>query len=183
MQKIIKGKVRQVVSYASPVLRKKAKKLNKMSGVQQLVADLIATCKAAHLVGIAAPQIAVSSQVIIVWQKPTKTRPNLIDTGPKVFVNPRIIEHSVGTEFGYEGCGSLPGIMAKVNRYKAIRIEYIDYISGKKELINLKGFEARIAQHECEHLEGGIFLDNADLSTITTTEEWKKMMKKKKGKK
>jgi peptide deformylase len=112
-----------------------------------------------------------------VWQQPTKARPGLIDTGPKVLVNPKLVKHSSATQFGYEGCGSLPGIMAKVRRYKSVQMEYMNHITGKKEIVDLKDFEARIAQHEYEHLQGGSFLDTADIKTVIAVEEFRRLDK------
>lgn len=187
MKKEYKPKVRKIVTYGdeSGILLRRASEvpfLNiRTSGVRDKIADLVETCRRSGLIGISAPQIGWSARVIVMWIKPTATRPNYIDKGPTVMVNPHIEICSTETEFDWEGCGSLPGIFAKVDRYTRIVVGYFPHAGRKKKTISLSlsGLEARIVQHEIDHLDGKSFIERADRRTVVTAENYKRIMAEK----
>ncbi len=106
-------------------------------------------------VGLAAPQIGVSKTVLV------------YDIGRSgTMVNPRIIAHSEETEVGEEGCLSVPGVYGPVERYQWIVVEYRD-INGKYKKEKFSGFDARVIQHEIDHLNGILFVDKVvDWSSV-----------------
>ena len=112
-------------------------------------------------VGIAAPQIGVSLQVVIIASRPTARYPSAPEMEPLVMVNPRyeLIDETVVKD--WEGCLSVPGIRALVPRYRALRVDYQD-ARGQVCRIELKDFPARVFQHEYDHLLGLVYLDRVE---------------------
>jgi len=106
-------------------------------------------------VGIAAPQLGVFQRVIVVdcslGQKPCKNH------GRLMMVNPEVIEHD-GEVLGREGCLSVPEWVGTVSRARRITVRYQDMLGELKE-ISTKAFEARVIQHEIDHLDGILFID------------------------
>ena len=115
-------------------------------------------------VGIAAPQIGISKRIFIVDIKPTeryKERyPQMKEIGFIAYINPKILKLSLGTNKNPEGCLSVfyGAFYGKVKRANNLKIEYFD-LEGKKHIKNIKdSFQARVIQHEFDHLEGKNFL-------------------------
>lgn len=106
-------------------------------------------------VGIAAPQVGVLKRLCIV--DATKARRPVENHGHLILVNPEITDWS-GYEVGREGCLSVPEYTGNVIRAQKIRLKARD-LSGKPLEFEMEGFEARIAQHELDHLDGVLFLD------------------------
>ncbi len=106
-------------------------------------------------VGIAAPQIGELRRVVVV--DCTRAMRPCSNHGRLCMVNPEIIEKS-GSVLGREGCLSVPDWVGVVPRAKKIQVRYQD-LHGATQLIDSKGFEARVIQHELDHLEGILFVD------------------------
>ena len=104
-------------------------------------------------VGIAAPQVGLSRNIICV-QRFSKE-----DTPVEVYINPKIISCSDSTQVGQEGCLSIPNQKGEVKRYSSIEVEYLD-LDGKKHIEQVTGFDAVIFQHEIDHLRGILFIDH-----------------------
>lgn len=107
-------------------------------------------------VGIAAPQVGVKKRIIVVCPKARRGTET-------VYINPEILAFSDQTEWGVEGCLSVPGVSAEVLRSRAIRLRSTD-IHGKTSESEFSGFEARVFQHEIDHLDGILFIDRVGLS-------------------
>lgn len=146
--------------YGQPVLRKEAGDVPKdYPELKQLIANMFETMYNADGVGLAAPQVGVSLRMLVI------DADALGDDFPeckgfkRAMVNPEIVERSDEEIVLEEGCLSLPGIHEKVSRAAHIRVKYMD-----EELVEhdetFDGFAARVVQHECEHLEGHVFIDN-----------------------
>ncbi|HPO06269.1 MAG TPA: peptide deformylase [Candidatus Gracilibacteria bacterium] len=103
-------------------------------------------------IGLAAPQVGINQQVVLC--KFAKNRE------VTVLVNPQIIWHSEKTDFQEEGCLSLPGVWAKVERFLNVKVKFQD-IRGKSLILALSGIDARLVQHELDHLQAILFLDRA----------------------
>ncbi|MBI3970442.1 MAG: peptide deformylase [Chloroflexi bacterium] len=130
------------------VLRGKAKRVGRIDDyVRRLIDDMVETMRAAPGVGLAAPQIGVPLRVIVV------------DYEDQLFavVNPEIVKSS-GDETDEEGCLSAPHWQGPVSRAASLIVKGRDR-DGKEVRIKAEGWLARIFQHECDHLEGTIFLD------------------------
>lgn len=142
-------KIRQ---YKERVLHQKARPVEKITeATRKLVQDMIPTMHIANGVGLAAPQIGVSEQVIIV--NPTQEKGKEI-----VLINPVIVRRS-GRMESTEGCLSVPGAQVKLRRWKEVEVNYID-LSGEKRNIKADELLARILQHEIDHLNGTLIIDH-----------------------
>ena len=134
------------------ILRQKAKKVNEVTTeIKQLILDMIETVKSnPNSIGLAAPQVGHSLQIIAARSLPDKS---II-----VLINPEIKKKSFRKEIMEEGCLSLPNFSAPVKRPKEITIQGLD-IKGQLIKIQAKGFLARIFQHEIDHLNGVLISD------------------------
>jgi peptide deformylase len=149
-----------VYLYGQPVLRKEAETVPAdYPGLVELAANMFETMGNAEGVGLAAPQVGVSLRVLVIdADEVSKDFPECKNF-KRVMVNPEIVEFSDEDTVLEEGCLSFPGIHEKVPRATWIKVQYED-VDRKPVEERLEGFAARIVQHECEHLEGGIFIDN-----------------------
>jgi len=149
-----------------PVLRKKAVPVTDFASVRAILEEFKMTMYSEDGVGLAAPQVGISQRFF-----------GMDDgSGFKMIVNPEIIEHSDEKEFGEEGCLSVPGVFADVQRYKWVRVRYQDEHGSYHEEF-LEGYPARIFQHEYDHLDGVLFIDHLDSKTrVALSQQLKKIM-------
>jgi peptide deformylase len=151
--------VREIVFTPDPVLRRKAKKITTIDkDLQALIDDMIETMRVAPGVGLAAPQVGVSQRLIVVEYGSEED-----EEAPKklfVLINPEIVETSEETLEGVEACLSIPRMVGDVERHHRITVRGINR-HGKPVKIKLRGWLARIFQHEIDHLEGVLFTDRA----------------------
>jgi peptide deformylase len=153
--------VREVKKLPHPILRRKAHKVTKFNQeFQTLVEDMIETMRVEPGVGLAAPQINVSSRVIVVEYPMDDTIEN---AKPKLFIvaNPEIVKISEDKALGVEGCLSVPDVVGEVERSIKVVVKGQDQ-HGKKKKIRAQGWLARIFQHEIDHLNGILFIDRAE---------------------
>ncbi|OCL27937.1 peptide deformylase [Orenia metallireducens] len=139
-------KIREI---GDPVLRTKAKEVEEVTDkTRRLLNDMAETMYDAPGVGLAAPQIGISKRIVV------------IDVGSGLFelINPEIIESSVKTYIDNEGCLSIPGKTAKVERAYKVKVKALDR-DGKEIIVEGKGLLARALQHEIDHLDGKLFVD------------------------
>ncbi len=128
---------------------------------QQLIDDMLETLHSADGVGLAAPQIGRNIQMAVI-----ETLPEYDDDGEPIegsrdqyiIVNPKIVWSSRKIVSGVEGCLSIPGYLGEVDRNFSIRVVAQDR-HGKRKRYSLKGWDARIFQHEIDHLNGRMFID------------------------
>lgn len=161
--------IREILKYPNPILRKKAEKVTEFDdSLQELIADMAETMYDAPGVGLAAPQIGVSLQLLVMDITTKEEEPELI-----VFVNPELSEGE-GSELEEEGCLSVVELSAKVKRFTKIRVKTQDAEGNHLDFIAEDWF-ARVIQHEVDHLNGTLFIDH--LSSL------KRAMYKKKRKK
>ncbi len=149
--------IHPIVLYGDPVLKRKAKEIEKGTDLNQIANDLFETMNHASGIGLAAPQIGLSIRMFIVDSTPIED--NEEDGVRQVFVNAEMIEET-GDEWTFEeGCLSIPGIREDVNRQPKIKIRFYDenWELHEKEY---DGMVARIIQHEYDHIEGVLFTDH-----------------------
>lgn len=149
------GQVHPIVLHPHPILHDIAQPAGYLDSetLSQLVGDLLATMYHAEGRGLAAPQIGIARRVFVMdagW----KTGPR----APKVFVDPEILSRSVECEDMTEACLSIPDRSIDVNRPRRIEMSCYD-LQGKQKSMILDGIEARIAQHEFDHLNGRLIVD------------------------
>ena len=139
----------RVVKYPHPMLSYKSKPLKKIDqGIRDIVAEMFRLMYATNGVGLAANQVDLPYQRVVI--NPTG-KPEEKDS-EYVFINPVILKLK-GVEDGEEGCLSYPGIHLSVPRAKEVKFQAVD-LNGNVNTYYWKGFEARIIQHETDHLEG-----------------------------
>jgi peptide deformylase len=165
---MITANVCEIAQLGTAVLRQKAAVVQDVhsNDVQQLIKDMQSTLSSTEGVGLAAPQIGVSKRVIIVASRPSKRYPAAPLMQATVMINPCFQPLSDSKVKDWEGCLSIPGVRALVPRYQTIHIDYTD-TQGVAIAQKLDGFVARVFQHEFDHLEGLVYLDqvenNADI--------------------
>ncbi|MDL2265566.1 peptide deformylase [Parabacteroides sp. OttesenSCG-928-G07] len=146
--------------YGQPVLREETKNVPKdYPELKQLVDNMFETMYHADGVGLAAPQVGLSLRMFVVDADVMGDDFPECKDFKRVMINPEIIEESEEEITLEEGCLSLPGIHEKVSRAKSIVISYQDTDFNTHEE-KIEGFAARVVQHEYEHLEGHVFIDN-----------------------
>lgn len=146
--------------YGHPVLRQEAEPITADNGeLKKLVDDMFETMYAAEGCGLAAPQIGKSIRLVVI------DADVLGDEYPEckgrkfALVNPEVTVLA-GEEVGRnEGCLSLPGLSENVNRVEHIRLKWLDE-DMKPHEEEMSGFLARIVQHECDHLDGKVYMDH-----------------------
>lgn len=131
----------------------------------QLASAMQMTMLERNGVGIAAPQVYISTRVIIVASRPNPRYPDAPDMDAVVMVNPEILEFSQTTCLGEEGCLSVPNERGQVERAQAIKVRYYT-LQGEVIETAFEGFPARIVQHEVDHLDGVLFVDKMNLAWI-----------------
>lgn len=138
-----------VIGPDNKILRTKTKPVPKVTKeVKQLIKDMVITMKEASGVGLAAPQVNASARVCIAV------------IGGKIvpLINPAITKKSKETYIDQEGCLSLPNVWLDIPRSVEIELEYVD-LKGKKQQRKLDHFDARVVQHEVDHLDGVLIVD------------------------
>mgnify|MGYP000573672666 FL=1 len=162
----------KIAKLGENVLRLKAKKVKdiKSDETQKIISTMVETLKKSNGVGLAAPQISISKQIMIISSKPNVRYPNAPIMKDLVLINPKIIKTSKKKNKDWEGCLSIPGIRAKVPRHNKIKVVY-KTLENKKETIVFKDFIARIFQHEYDHLIGLAYIDRVKSNKDIISEE------------
>ncbi len=145
----------------NPILRAKSKPVKKFDAeLRKFVKDMKETMFSADGLGIAAPQVGKNIRAfIIVMDYNKKSETNI------PMINPEILEKSAEMEEGEEGCLSIPGQFAKVMRHKEITVEFFN-IDGVRQILNLRGLNARVVQHENDHIDGILFIDRLEAGAV-----------------
>ena len=152
--------IRPIYLYGSGVLREKAAPadLSAKEELNQLVTDLWDTLAASEGCGLAAPQIGVSTRVVVVDGDVMADIYDYLKGFKRTFINPVVLEESSETSTYNEGCLSVPGVYADVRRPEALTVEYYDE-NLEKKTETFDKFAARMIQHEFSHLDGELFTD------------------------
>jgi peptide deformylase len=168
-----------VCQLGNPTLRKIAEPIADVSNreIQQLIDEMLITLQESKGVGLAAPQIGRSLQLVIIASRPNERYPKAPQMEATPMINPQIISRSAEIEKDWEGCLSVPMIRGLVPRYRAIEVEYTDR-QGDRQNAKLTDFVARIFQHEYDHLQGKVFLDRVETNSDLVSEpEYYKILK------
>lgn len=162
----------KVARMGHPVLRTKARTVDKLElkqpTVQDFIESMVDTMFEYSGVGLAAPQVHESLRVFVA----------MLDADGRgegdaiVFVNPEITIVGDQTVEGWEGCLSIPDVRGRVPRAQHIKVSALDR-HGKRFELDLKDFPARVVQHEADHLDGVLFFDRmASMASLTYLEEY-----------
>jgi peptide deformylase len=151
-----------------PVLRQRAEEVGEVDDdLRKLAAEMFETMYVEEGIGLAAPQVGVSTRLFVMDVREDGAEPQAV-------VNPVIVEHS-GSERGDEGCLSLPGLVGAVERPARIVMEGLD-LDGKSLRIEASQLLARCIQHEIDHLDGILFIDRlSPIKRRMLLNKWKKL--------
>ena len=163
---------RKILIEPDPILRKKCAPLETVDNeTRKLMKDMLETMYRAPGIGLAAIQIGILKRLIVIDLSKDEEKKN-----PLFFVNPEIIYRSKNTSVYEEGCLSLPGQYAEIERPAECKLKYIDY-DGKEKELEADGLLATCIQHEVDHLNGILFIDY--LSKLKKSMILKKLLKNK----
>lgn len=156
------GKILKIREVGDPILNKKCKRVNIKNINKEVlddIDDLKETLNFSEGFGIAAPQIGINKRIVVIKiDKEKCTYKDCEEVPITVMINPSWKKLSENTDIQYEGCLSVPTIRGKVERYTNIEVTYFNEF-GKEIIKKVKGFTARDIQHECDHLDGIVFLE------------------------
>jgi peptide deformylase len=159
----------KVAQLGHPVLRAVAEPVDPRiiptPPVQQLVRDMLETMDAYDGAGLAAPQVHVSSRLVVLSVDEERE--------PEAWFNPEITPLTDQTAAIFEGCLSVTGLRGRVARPALIHVRFLD-VTGAPRAYLLAGFPAIVAQHECDHLDGVLYVDRVDPRTLAFLEEFRK---------
>jgi|TARA_B110000027_G_C16060753_1_gene274383 peptide deformylase len=165
--------IRKILTEPDPFLRQKSSEVDKVDDeIRKLMDDMLDTMYEAPGIGLAAIQVGIPKRVIVI--DISKEEKKI----PLYFVNPKIIVRSKNNSTYEEGCLSVPGQFAEIDRPDRCHISYLDY-NGKQQELKAEGLLATCIQHEMDHLEGILFIDY--LSKLKKSFIVKKLSKQKKS--
>jgi peptide deformylase len=148
----------KVARMGHPVLRKKARSLDrreiKTALIQQLIDDMIATMIEYHGAGLAAPQVHIDVRLFVA----VRGTDDEDATNPVVLINPEIAAVGGETIEDWEGCLSIPGVRGRVPRAQEVTVRALNR-QGERVEFTARDFAARVIQHEHDHLDGVLFID------------------------
>lgn len=147
----------KIAKMGNPVLSKVAKKVNDPQNpeIVRLIQDMVDTMIDANGLGLAAPQVHVSKQ-IVVFYIPSHNENDENEELLTILINPLIEPINNDIFYDWEGCLSVPDLRGWVPRYKSILYKGIDHLGNKIET-KAEGLHARVVQHECDHLYGYLY--------------------------
>lgn len=149
--------VLKLYTYPDKILSQKCERVAEVNDdIRKLLDDMLETMYADKGVGLAAPQIGLAKRIIVIDDKVTeegKPGPH-----PIHMVNPEIIKKSEEKFWFNEGCLSVPGQCAEVERHYAVTVKYLDY-NGVERILDAEDYLAVIIQHETDHLDGVLYID------------------------
>ena len=145
----------KLYEYPHPILKKKALKVESFdASLRKLLDDMLETMYACNGCGLAAPQVGISQRIVVIDIAHEDEEP-----APLYMVTPEIIWRSDEQKICEEGCLSIPGQRAEVERPASVKVKYIDY-NGKPQELLADEFLAVAVQHELDHLDGILYIDH-----------------------
>jgi peptide deformylase len=167
----------KVARIGHPALRAAARPVSeaelKTAELQRFIDDMVETMHEYEGVGLAAPQVHCGLRLAVIEVPADDERAE--EAVPlRVLVNPRLSPIGADQLAGWEGCLSIPGMRGQVPRFARLRLEALDR-DGKPWSVEAGDFFARVIQHECDHLDGGVYLDRMlGMRTLSFIEEFEK---------
>jgi len=160
----------RILSYPHPALRAENVEITQEeldSGeIKKIIKEMFKLMYGTEGVGLAAPQVGINKRLFVF--NPSGDSKKWLEE--VTIINPEIVAFSEATECGTEGCLSLPDMDGEVTRHKWIKVEAVN-LKGKKIKKKYKGWEARIFQHEFDHLEGIVFPDRMTEDGLTNVKD------------
>lgn len=161
--------VRTVLRLGDPRLRQRSLEVGEAQygtpELQALIDDLRDTMAARDGAGLAAPQIGVPLRVVLYGITANPRYPEAPPIPETVLINPVLTPMGDATQLGWEGCLSVPGLRGLVQRHQRLQVAWRDPAGGHHQQ-EVEGFHARVVQHECDHLDGLLFVDRLQDSRV-----------------
>ena len=158
----------QIYHLGDRVLRQPAKRVAKVDqSIRQLAYEMLQTMYSADGIGLAAPQVGVHKQIIVIDCEPDQP-----ESPPLILINPTIKRFGSALCDAQEGCLSIPNVYLDVKRPEEVEISYKDE-NGHPKTIKATGLLSRPIQHEMDHLNGVMFVDRVQ-NSLALTEELQK---------
>jgi peptide deformylase len=168
-KKKLKNPPLQIHTLGDRVLRQPAKRVSKVDDeLRQTAKEMLQTMYSSDGIGLAAPQVGIHKQLIVVDCEPDKP-----EVPPMILINPEIKNYGPELAKDQEGCLSVPEVYMDVERPEAVEISYRDE-NGRPRTLKANGLLARVIQHEIDHLNGVMFVDRITDSISLTAELQKK---------
>ena len=146
--------IQKIITEPDPILRKKSEPFEKINkDVKKLMNNMLETMYDAPGIGLAAIQIGIRKRAVVIDVTKNDAKKN-----PLFFINPKIVYQSKKTSIYEEGCLSLPGQFAEIERPAECHVKFLDLEGNEKE-IKADGLLATCIQHEVDHLDGILFID------------------------
>jgi len=170
--------VLKIAHLGHPILRQVAEPVSPEAigspTIQRLIDDMLETMEDHDGAGLAAPQVHVSRRVVIYGVEENPRYPDAESIPLTVLVNPRITPIGEGQDEDWEGCLSVPDLRGRVPRFTRIRVAASGR-DGKPLRFDAEGFHARVVQHECDHLDGKVYLDRMrSMETLSFLPEFRR---------
>ena len=148
--------IRNVVTEGDEILRKHCKEVKEVTPrIRETLQDMLETMRESMGVGIAAPQVGIMRRMFVAQPDPYD------DNAVYYMINPVMLEMSEEKEMGPEGCLSVPDMVGDVERSVRIKIEATN-LEGERKVYDFEGFDARVMQHEYDHLDGILYTDKCE---------------------
>lgn len=171
--------IRKILRSGHPLLRRSARPVPESfpgtDALDRLLTDMLETMRDANGVGLAAPQVQESLRIVVYEIHPNPRYEDVEeDVPPTILLNPEVTDRSGETATDWEGCLSLPKLRGRVPRHEWIEIRALDR-RGEPIERRVEGFEARVIQHEMDHLDGTLFPDRMDsMESLSFLEEYRR---------
>lgn len=150
-----------ILTYPDPRLAKKSQPVKQFDAeLERICADMLETMYDAPGIGLAAPQVDIHRQIVVIdidYDSTDDDPPQLSNQNPRIFINAKIVKKE-GNILFKEGCLSIPGEYEEVERAEKVTVEYQD-VKGKPHTLDAEGLLAVAIQHELDHLDGRLFID------------------------
>jgi peptide deformylase len=168
----------KVARLGHPVLRRVAEPVSPEAvgapEIQTLIDDMLETMAEYDGAGLAAPQVHVSRRIVIYGVDENPRYPDAESVPLTVLLNPRLTPLTEEHEEDWEGCLSVPDMRGRVSRPTRVRVEALAR-DGRPLRFDAEGFHARVAQHECDHLDGLLFVDRmTSMASLTFLAEFQR---------
>lgn len=167
-----------ILKVGNPLLRQISEELTfeqlATDAVQELISNMVETMRAVSGAGIAAPQVGHLLRIAVAEVEKNERYPEMPELPLRIWINPQIQVLAPRPEvLMYEGCLSVPLLRGQVRRPGAIRVTSWNE-RGEEQVDEFRGYLAAVAQHECDHLDGTLFVDRADPKTLCHWDEFQK---------
>jgi peptide deformylase len=167
-----------ILHLGDPRLRERSREVTRDellgAPMQAFIDDLVETMTHANGAGLAAPQVGHMVRIAAIWVKDNPRYPYKPNWPLTILVNPVLTPLSAEAFVNYEGCLSVPNLRGEVKRFAELRVEALDR-HGNPLSYEVRGLTAGTFQHECDHLDGKLFVDRVfDTASLTTWAEFEK---------